>query len=270
MAVDYNELAQNLRLFYDFTGKTVLYVGAGGHRLLDSSIRTKWVIAIDQGDKSLANLRRTVARQGRRASVEVVAAGFEEVAFRGDVVYFEFCLHEMAEPRTALEHAGALAPDIVVLDHRPGSEWAFYAAEDVRVKRSAVALSRFGVKRRKRYTIEQRFGNYAELSAKLNVRGAMARRRAQRFEGATNIVIPMSYELVLLRSDKQNRFKGASLSEPEEQPGTSGEDASESLREFPSHRGSLAKDACLAPIDCPVWPRGWQGRCPGVDDLSYA
>ena len=36
------------------------------------------------------------------------------VILHGDVVYFEFCLHEMDDPAKALIHAKSLAPDIVV------------------------------------------------------------------------------------------------------------------------------------------------------------
>ena len=35
MAADYAILGENLRHFYDFTNKIVLYVGAGGRQLLD-------------------------------------------------------------------------------------------------------------------------------------------------------------------------------------------------------------------------------------------
>ena len=55
--------------------------------------------------------------------MEVVGSKFEDVALSGDVVYFEFCLHEMADPQKALTHAKNLARDTVVFDHSPDSEW---------------------------------------------------------------------------------------------------------------------------------------------------
>jgi len=131
-------------------------------------------------------------------NVDVVASAFEEVTLRGDVVYFEFCLHEMADPWNALKHARALAPDIVVFDHSPGSDWAFHAAEEDLVLRSADAMERFGIRRREAFSINQFFRDYDELLAKVSVQGDMAIERAQRFRGATNIAIPMSYELALL------------------------------------------------------------------------
>jgi len=52
--------------------------------------------------------------------MQVVGSKFEDVAGSFDVVYFEFCLHEMHDPEKALIHAKKLAPDIVVFDHSPG------------------------------------------------------------------------------------------------------------------------------------------------------
>jgi hypothetical protein len=91
-----------------------------------------------------------------------------------------------------------LAPDIVVFDHLVDSDWVFYAAEGDKVRRRADAMKRFGVRRRETFRTEQRFRDYAELLAKVTVQGAVTIQRAQHFAGATNIVIPMSYELAVL------------------------------------------------------------------------
>ena len=184
-------MTKNLRCFYDFTDKVVLFVGAGGKQLLDLSIRTRKVIAIDENVQSLSELKSN-------NSVEVVASRFEDVTLCGDVVYFEFCLHEMDDPGKALCHARTLAPDIMVYDHAPGSEWVFYGDEEEEIRRSAEAMERFGVRRRETLRTEQRFRDHAELLAKVSPQGAIAIQRAQRFAGAMNIVIPMSYELALL------------------------------------------------------------------------
>ena len=79
MAVDYRQLTEDLSRFYNFTGKVVLFVGAGGRQLLGSSIRTKKLITIDQDAESLRELKTEVAARGRDDSVEVIAAGFEKV-----------------------------------------------------------------------------------------------------------------------------------------------------------------------------------------------
>lgn len=197
MAVDLAKLTADLDRFYDFSGKTVLYVGAGGGQLLGPSAQPRKLIAIDRDAEALRKFEARLASQGKdRASV--IAGSFEEVTMSGDVVYFEFCLHEMADPYRALVHARSLAPDIVVFDHAPGSEWMFHAAEEDEVGRAAEAVERFGVRRRERFQIKQRFRTYAELLDKLRAQGPVARERAQRFAGAANIVIPMKYELALL------------------------------------------------------------------------
>lgn len=148
MATDYAQLTNQLLRFYDFTDKIVLFVGAGGRQLLKPSAGTRRLIAIDQDLEALKSLAANVAASGMEKSVEVIGRKFEEVTLSGDVVYFEFCLHEMADPQKALTHAKNLAPDIVVFDHSPGSEWIFYGAEEDKVLVSAEAMERFGLRRR--------------------------------------------------------------------------------------------------------------------------
>jgi hypothetical protein len=198
LATDYEKLSENLCRFYDFTGKVVLYIGAAGRQLLDPRTRTKKLIAIDRDVHALRELQANIVAQGLQQSVEVVGARFEEVTVRGDAIYFEFCLHEMDDPEKALIHAKSLAPDIVVYDHSVGSEWIYYGAEEDKVARSSAVMEHFGIRRREQFQAEQRFGNHAELMAKVSPQGSLAVERAQRFAGATDIVIPMSYELNLL------------------------------------------------------------------------
>lgn len=197
MAVDYGILRENLRQFYDFAGKIVLYVGAGGKQLLDPAIKTKKLIAIDQDALLLEELKASVAADDR-TNVEVMAARFEDVSISADVVYFEFCLHEMNDPEDALRRARRLAPDTVVFDHMAGSEWVFFGAEEDKVRRSATAIEQFGFRRREHFLLAQQFRDHTELLAKISAQGALAIERAQRFAGATGITIPMPYELVLL------------------------------------------------------------------------
>ena len=198
MAMDYQQLAANLRRFYDFSAKTVLLVGAGGGRLLDPSVKTKKLIAIDRDADALAQLRASLAAKGMQDRVELVRARFEDVTSPADVVYFEFCLHEMADPQVALSRARTLAPDIVVYDHSPDSDWSFHSAEDEKVRRSAAAIERFGIRRRESVHAEQRFKSHVEFVAKLSAQGPMAIQRAHRFAGAANIVIAMPCDLLLL------------------------------------------------------------------------
>jgi predicted RNA methylase len=198
MAADYAKLVARLRTFYDFTAKAVLLVGAGGGQLLDPTVKPKKLIAIDHDRDALSKLESRVAAEGMQDFVDVVCAKFEEVALSGDVVYFEFCLHEMADPVKALVHARNLAPDIVVFDHSAGSAWAFQAAEEEKVRRSSEAMERFRIRRRKTFRTEQTFRDYAEFLAKVSTQGPVAIERAREFIGATAINIPMDCHLALL------------------------------------------------------------------------
>jgi hypothetical protein len=197
LAADYGKLTENLRSFYDFTDKVVLFVGAGA-RLLDAFARAKRLIAIDKDVAALRELEMSLALKGMQGSVEIVSSSFEQVTRRGDVAYFEFCLHEMMNPFEALNHARILAGDILVYDHVPASEWVFYGAEEDLVCRSTEAMDRFGVRRRQTFCTEQRFQNYSELLAKVSGQGPTAIQRAQRFEGHAAIAIPMTCQLALL------------------------------------------------------------------------
>jgi predicted RNA methylase len=198
LATDYAKLTENLCRFYDFTDKVVLFIGAAGRQLLDPGTGTRKLIAIDKDVEALRQLKAHIVAKGLQDSVEVVSASFEEVTLHGDAVYFEFCLHEMDDPEKALIHAKSLAADIVVYDHSPGSEWIYYGAEENKVSHSSAVMEHFGIRRRQTFHTEQRFGNYTELLAKVRPQGPLAIERAQRFAGATDIVIPMSYELNLL------------------------------------------------------------------------
>jgi SAM-dependent methyltransferase len=198
MAADYAKLIAQLRSFYDFTAKAVLLVGAGGGQLLDPTVKPKKLIAIDHDRDALDEFERRVAAKGMQDFVDVVCAKFEEVGLSGNVVYFEFCLHEMADPMKALVHARRLAPDIVVFDHSRGSAWAFHAAEEEKVRRSSEAMERFGIRRRETFRTEQTFCDYAEFLAKLSTQGPVAIERAREFAGATAITIPMDCHLALL------------------------------------------------------------------------
>jgi hypothetical protein len=198
MAADYVQMARELDQFYNFAGKVVVFVGAGAKQLLDVSRIPKRTIAIDQDGEALQQLRQQVEAQHLESVVEILHSDFNDVTSRGDVVYFEFCLHEMPDPAKALAHAKSLAPDIVVFDHAPGSEWAYLGAEEDKVVRSTQAMARFGMRGSQIFRTEQHFTDYAELLAKISPQGPLAVERAARFVNASGIAIPMDYGLTLL------------------------------------------------------------------------
>ncbi len=198
MAIDTRELTHNLHHLCDFSNKTVLFVGAGGRQLFDPAIKTKKLIAIDKDPEALSQLKQNTSLFLPQNGLEVLASNFEDVSVQGDVVYFEFCLHEMDDPYQALTHAHTLAPDLAVVDHSPESAWVFYGAEDEKVRSSAQAMQNFGIRRRATFRTNQLFKDHAELLAKVAVQGPVAVQRVHSFQGMRNIVIPMNYEIVLV------------------------------------------------------------------------
>lgn len=196
MAVDRTQLTRKLHDFYDFRDKVVLMVGVGAGHLFDIRCPTRRLVAIDHNVESLSQERAILASQG--AELEILATDFKEASLLSDVVYFEFCLHEMVDPGAMLSHAKSLAPDIVAFDHSRDSAWSFYAAESELVARSSMAMEGFGVRRRQTVCVEQRFMDYAELRAKVAAQGRLAMERVQTFAAKRDIVIPMRCQLVLL------------------------------------------------------------------------
>ena len=198
MVVDRNRLTANLTKFYDFKGKYTLYVGACRGQLLGPASGVSKVLAIDSDAESLKGFRSEAQTKWAGIPVRFIPRSFDTVNLKGNVVYFEFCLHQMADPHEALIHAHSLAPDIVVIDHLPKSKWIFYGAEEMRVLRSTKAIVSFGIRCRKRFTAQGRFKDYEELKARLSEQGEMSRQRVLAFEGAKNIRIQMDYGLYLL------------------------------------------------------------------------
>jgi predicted RNA methylase len=199
MATDIGLILQRLLSFYDFSGKSVLAVGAGGGQLAGYARSMRKVLAVDRDLTAMKQLQEAAARLDLQERFEYWTGDFADCDRRGDVVLFEFCLHEMDDPSASVAKATTLAPEVVVIDHAPGSPWVYYTAEDDKVDRSWRALGRVEVARQCSYPAEQRFANYDELYAKVNSQGDESIRRIECFREQTGIIIPMSYALALIR-----------------------------------------------------------------------
>jgi len=198
MAADYALLTKSLSGFYDFAGKIILIVGAGHGHLLDPAISVKKLIAVDRDLAALREFQQKFSAGPAKFPVEVLHGNFEEVTALADVVYFEFCLHEIADPFAALKRARTLAPDVVVFDHSPDSQWIFYAAEEDLVRRSSSAMRNFGIRRSASIRTAQTFRTGAELLSKVSAQGPVAVSRAERFVNSADFAISMTCELALL------------------------------------------------------------------------
>lgn len=197
MAADVRFILRSLTRFYDFADRSVIHVGAGGDGALIPAEAAS-VLAVDVDHEAVAQLREALARRQWRVIPAVVEADVLDLEARADVVLFEFCLHETAEPDRVLRHAHRLAPEICIIDHAPGSPWAWHVLESEKAARSWAAAERAGIAREQTLATPQRFASHAELVAKVAVMGPEAIARADAFAGRTDFSIEMRFRLALV------------------------------------------------------------------------
>lgn len=198
MATDIGKVLANLATVYDFSGKVVVHVGAGGGQFVSYAKTARHVLAVDPDEDAVARLRAAVDVQGLGDKFTVRQADFESTSHRADVVFFEFCLHEMADPDAALRHARTLAPDTVVIDHAPESRWAWHTAETAKARGSWQAVEREGIRTDCRFVGRQLFPDVAALVARLAELGEPAVGRARALGDARDIDIEMVYRVAVL------------------------------------------------------------------------
>jgi SAM-dependent methyltransferase len=198
MATDIARIIRNLEAFYDFRGKTVLSIGAGGGQLIEYARTAARVIALDSSAEALDLLRGRLAGSGMEDKFSLLCGDLLASRQRADVAVFEFCLHEMPDATAAVAHACALAAEVVAMDHWPGSDWAFYVAEELKVARAWEALAAARPRRTQHYETTQAFRGYEELRLKVLAQGEVALRRIEPFRERRNFSIAMTYGFALL------------------------------------------------------------------------
>lgn len=198
MATDYQRIIRNLSDFFDLTGRTVAAVGAGGGQFIEYGRTAAKVIAVDQDPEALAVLREKLEQAGLADKYALVQSAFLDFQDKADVVLFEFCLHEMPDPSAALAHARTLAPAVVVMDHWPGSEWAFIGAEEDKATAAWASIVSSLPEKIVSFEASQVFGGFGELWLKVHGQGEKSLARIERFKGLSDISIPMSYGFALL------------------------------------------------------------------------
>jgi protein-L-isoaspartate O-methyltransferase len=198
MAVDTARIVADLLAFYDFSAKAVLAVGAGGGQLAEYGRRARQVVAVDCDAAAVTALARRVRALGLEDRFTLRHSELLAVEDPADVVLFELSLHEMPDPGLALDHALGLAPEVVVLEHSPGSPWAYQVLEEDKVELAWRAVHQRRPSRARHHRLEHRFATHRELLDKVRSQGEEAVRRAERFRGLTDIAIPVGYGLALL------------------------------------------------------------------------
>ena len=198
MATDIAKVLANLASVYDFNGKSVIHVGAGGGQFVGYAGKARHVLAIDPEPEAVFKLRAAIEAIGLGDRFTVRQAGFASIGERADVVFFEFCLHEIDDPEAALRHARTLAPETLVIDHAPESRWAWHCAETEKAARSWAAVERAGIRRDQRFTGQQLFPDVEALVTRLASLGEPSASRARALGTATDIAIEMIYRIATI------------------------------------------------------------------------
>lgn len=198
MATDLAEIVGRLTSFYDFTGRTVVSVGAGGGQLVEYARRAQRVIAVDPDAAAMERLRVRLESLELLDRFTLLRDDVLAVRPRGDVVLFEFCLHLLPDPERALVHASQLAPDVLVIDHAQGSQWIWCAAEEGGVAAAWAAVAHRSVRRTLDVSASQRFRDFGELEARLAAQPPRSRARIATHREKRDITIDMPYRLALL------------------------------------------------------------------------
>ena len=157
------------------------------------------VLGVDSDPVAVSHLKTAVQNAGLKDRFNVVQGRFSSVSARADVVFFEFCLHEMDDPAEALFHAQSLAPDVLVLDHTPESSWAWYTCEEKKTARSWRAARRLRIVHEASFKATQQFDSYPQFLSKVQVLGEQAITRSRRLSEQEEIRIEMRYALALIR-----------------------------------------------------------------------
>jgi predicted RNA methylase len=198
MAADIKKILENLFEFYDFKNQTIISVGAGGGQFIEYGHASKQVIAIDNDEEALSRLENSLQKSQLLEKFTLINSDFYLVNSKADVVMFEFCLHEMKNPEAAIHHALTMAPNILINDHWPNSEWAYIVDEKEKVINSWEAIKRFNFKKIQRYDTVQFFHNYEELFQKVKVQGKNSINRIIQYKDKKDFTIPMSYGFALI------------------------------------------------------------------------
>jgi 16S rRNA G966 N2-methylase RsmD len=198
MATEIQRIIDNLLAVYDFSGRTIIVVGGGGGQFIEYGRRALQVLALDSDAEAIRMLRENLKKAGLEERFTPILGDFFKAGLKGDAVLFEFCLHEMSDPKAAVRHAQAMVSDIIILDHWPGSEWSYYTAESEKVEASWAALESFPLREKKKYDAGHFFNNYDELYQKVKRQGDPSLARIEKFRSKTNISIPLSYGIALI------------------------------------------------------------------------
>lgn len=195
MATDYQQIVRNLLAFYDFRSRRIVSVGAGGGQFIEYGRTAGHVTAVDCAAAAIRTLEMRLKDAGLEDKFTLKVCDFMDFVGAADCVLFEFSLHEITLPEAALEHALTLASDVVVMDHGRNSPWAYYVAEEEKVRAAWTAVDRYPKAKERVVEAFHVFHDYPELHEKVKGQGEPALSRIEVFRGRTDFKITMSYAL---------------------------------------------------------------------------
>lgn len=193
MATDIKAIISNLYQFYNPDGKTIITVGAGGGQLIDYYKDAKLIYGIDTDQDAIEKLKIKIAENLLEEKYKCIHADFLSINQRGDVVLFEFSLHEMDDISKALDKGRKLASTVIIIDHSWQSKWIQYIDEAEKVERVRKYLEKERPKRIKSFHAKQYFSHYKELEEKVKSQGEKAINSIQEFKGKEKIEIDFEY-----------------------------------------------------------------------------
>lgn len=202
MATDLKQMINNLLEFYDFNNKTVISIGAGGGQFYEYAFKTKHVTAVDIDVNGIESLKKSLVKEGILNKFTLVHSDFYDFKAEGDILMFDYCLHEIDNSEKAIQHALSMSHEVLINDHWPGSEWAFIVNEDVKVRKSWKEINKIKCHKITKYNTIQFFHNYEELYQKVKGQGENSIRRIEKYKDKKNISISMTYGLALIKETK--------------------------------------------------------------------
>jgi hypothetical protein len=194
---DAQKIDKDLLEFYDFEDRTVITVGAGEGRFTEYGRNSTHVFTIDCNEDALVRFKETLDKAKLDYKFTLIRSDFYDCKKKGDVVLFEFCLHEMTDTKAAIMHALTMAPNVLITDWWPDSEWAYIADENEKVLNSWKSINKLNLKKVKRVDSQKFFRDYDELYQKVKSRGEKAVQRIEKYKDMTDFSIPVSYGIAL-------------------------------------------------------------------------
>jgi hypothetical protein len=203
LATDIQLVISNLNSCFDFSDKTVIHVGAGGGQFIGYASRARHVLGVDPDPEAVARLQAAIAAKGLTERFTTMTADFSVVSEKADVVFFEFCLHEIENPQASLRHACSLAQKVLIIDHQRDSRWSWYCGEDEKVERGWTAAEKYATTLDRSFVARHVFHDYSELQAKVASQGEPALSRIKEFLAAKDFAIEMAYRIAVLALQKR-------------------------------------------------------------------